>query len=41
MSVKSIKSSKRKVDDDRSSKTRDGEMKERKRKKKKEKHARS
>ena len=40
MSVKSSKSTKRKVDDDRSSKTGDGEMKERKRKKK-EKHARS
>jgi len=40
VSVKSSKSTKRKVDDGRSSKTGDGEMKERKRKKK-EKHARS
>ena len=41
MSVKSSKSTKRKVDEDRSLKTGDGEMKERKRmKKKKEKHAR-
>ena len=39
VSVKSSKSTKRKVYDDRSSKTGDGEMKDRKRKK--EKHARS